>query len=135
MKPAVIARLLVSPAIGLAAGLVIASAALAQGDPGRLPPEEDERTGPIRSSLSYVVRQDHWTEADERGYGEFIASIGESNCHTVDSCLRGSGNPFRASDPKGLRFKSDCADLPYYLRAYYAWKRGLPFAYEAEVSP
>jgi hypothetical protein len=89
----------------------------------------------ISSSLTYVVRHDRWTDADERGYGEFIASIGNSNCRTVDACLRGPGNPFRASDPQGLRFRSDCADLPYYLRAYYAWKHGLPFAYEAAVSP
>lgn len=25
----------------------------------------------------------------------------------------------------------DCADLPYYLRAYFAWKMGLPFSYRA----
>lgn len=89
----------------------------------------------VSSGLNYVIRHDRWTEADERGYGEFIAGIGNSNCRTVDSCLRGPGNPFRASDPSSLRFRSDCADLPYYLRAYYAWKRGLPFAYEAAVSP
>ena len=23
----------------------------------------------------------------------------------------------------------DCADLPYFLRAYFAWKLGLPFGY------
>jgi len=25
----------------------------------------------------------------------------------------------------------DCADLPYYLRSYFAWKNGLPFSYRA----
>ena len=25
----------------------------------------------------------------------------------------------------------DCADLPYFLRAYFAWKLGLPIAYRA----
>lgn len=29
----------------------------------------------------------------------------------------------------GLRLKPDCADAPYFLRAYFAWKRGLPFTY------
>jgi hypothetical protein len=82
-----------------------------------------------------VIRYDHWAEADERGFGEFVTGIGESNCHTVDSCLHGSGNPFRASDPQGIYFKSDCADFPYVLRAYYAWKRGLPFSYEYDVEP
>jgi hypothetical protein len=29
----------------------------------------------------------------------------------------------------GLRLEPDCADLPYFLRAYFAWKLGLPFGY------
>src|SRR5690606_18817695 len=29
----------------------------------------------------------------------------------------------------GVRLKSDGADLPYFLRAYWAWKRRLPFAF------
>jgi hypothetical protein len=81
------------------------------------------------------IRAETWTAADERGYGEFIAGIGQSNCRTVDSCLRNAANPFRASDPEGVRFQSDCADLPYVLRFYYAWKRGLPFSYVSTVSP
>ncbi len=28
-----------------------------------------------------------------------------------------------------LRMQPDCADLPYMLRAYFAWKMGLPFGY------
>ncbi|MFO1248093.1 MAG: hypothetical protein U1E93_07735 [Alphaproteobacteria bacterium] len=81
------------------------------------------------------IRQEGWTAADERGYGEFIARLGASNCRTVDGCLRNAANPFRASDPQGLRFEADCADLPYFLRFYYAWKRGLPFSYVSDVSP
>ncbi|MCX7280649.1 MAG: hypothetical protein NTX21_03625 [Alphaproteobacteria bacterium] len=53
----------------------------------------------------------------------------------MDCCLRNPANPFRASDPEGVRFESDCADLPYVLRFYYAWKRGLPFSYVSDVSP
>lgn len=30
---------------------------------------------------------------------------------------------------EGLYLKPDCADTPYFLRAYFAWKRGLPFAF------
>ncbi|TPV96741.1 MAG: hypothetical protein B7733_03075 [Myxococcales bacterium FL481] len=30
---------------------------------------------------------------------------------------------------EGLRLRPDCADTPYFLRAYYAWKRGLPFGF------
>ena len=89
----------------------------------------------IGASSIYVIRYDRWTEADERGFGEFITGLGEANCRTVNDCLHSAGNPFRASDPPGVYFRSDCADLPYVLRAYYAWKRGLPFSYVSAVTP
>ena len=79
-------------------------------------------------------RAESWSAADERGYGEFIAALGASGCRTVDACLKSPANPFRAGDA-GLRFRADCADLPYFLRFYYAWKRGLPFAHVSAVSP
>lgn len=34
-----------------------------------------------------------------------------------------------AEDQKGLVIQPDCADLPYFLRAYFAFKVGLPFGY------
>ena len=30
-----------------------------------------------------------------------------------------------------LDLEPDCADLPYFLRAYFAWKLRLPFVYRA----
>ncbi|HTQ12718.1 MAG TPA: hypothetical protein VMH86_02495 [Rhizomicrobium sp.] len=86
------------------------------------------------SSL-YIVRYDRWSEADEKAYGQFITAIGESGCHTVNQCLHIPQNPYRGTDPPGVEFRSDCADLPYVLRAYFAWKRGLPFSYESAVEP
>jgi hypothetical protein len=32
-------------------------------------------------------------------------------------------------DELGLVYRPDCADLPYFLRAYFAFKMGLPFGY------
>src|SRR5205807_6972334 len=32
-------------------------------------------------------------------------------------------------DQMGLIIRPDCADLPYFLRAYFAFKMGLPFGY------
>jgi len=87
------------------------------------------------SNSTYLIRYDRWTASDERGFGEFVAGLGEANCRTVNDCLHSPGNPFRASDPPGIYFRADCADLPYVLRAYYAWKRGLPFSYVSAVSP
>ncbi len=31
--------------------------------------------------------------------------------------------------PRGVRLLGDCADVPYQLRAYFAWKLGLPFRF------
>ena len=76
-----------------------------------------------------------WTESDERAFGEFVTAIGNSNCRTYDECLKGPWNIYRTSDPKGMFFYADCADLPYALRAYFAWKNGLPFSYVSGVAP
>jgi hypothetical protein len=77
------------------------------------------------------IRTDHWTSADERGYGEFIAAIGESGCRTVDGCLHDSANPFSASDPPGAHFRSDCADLPYSCASITPGSAACPFPMSA----
>jgi len=82
----------------------------------------------------FVVRHDHWSDTDERDYSRFVAEIGDSGCNTVDSCLHSTRNPFHGTDPPGVYFRSDCADLAYNLRFYFAWKRGLPFGYVSQVS-
>lgn len=117
---------------GLALAVFFTAAAGAQDNTG------GSRGGEIASSPSngtYVVRSARWSEGDEREFGQFIAELGESGCSTVNRCLHDPRNPFRGSDPKGTTFQSDCADLPYYLRFYFAFKRGLPFSYESEVEP
>ena len=90
---------------------------------------------PDSAGALYIIRYDHWTEADEHDYSRFVASIGNSACWSVNDCLHGPGNWFRASDPPDYIFHFDCADLGYVLRAYYAWKRGLPFSFESGVAP
>jgi len=90
------------------------------------------RAGDSQSDL-YVVRHESWSEADEQGWRDFIAAIGTSDCTTLDACLHGKANPFAGSDRPGFVFQSDCADLPYVLRFYYAWKRGLPFSFVSDV--
>lgn len=38
-------------------------------------------------------------------------------------------NHLGLSEDDSLELGPDCADLPYFLRAYFAWKVGLPFGY------
>ncbi|HEY5346589.1 MAG TPA: hypothetical protein VIJ72_00240 [Rhizomicrobium sp.] len=80
------------------------------------------------------ITHDHWTAQDEAGFGAFVAAIGNSDCSSSESCLRDPANPYRGSDKRFLDIDVDCAKLPYLLRAYYAWKNGLPFSYVDAVS-
>jgi hypothetical protein len=91
--------------------------------------------GAQNTSTGFKVTRDAWSDADERGFIEFIEAIGNSRCGSIDRCLKSAANPFAKTDPPGIYFYSDCADLPYVLRAYYAWKKGLPFSYVSAVSP
>ena len=75
------------------------------------------------------ITKDHWDAQDEIGYGRFITALGDSGCNSSQSCLRDPANPYRGSDGAFLDIDVDCAKLPYLLRAYYAWKNGLPFSY------
>ncbi len=75
------------------------------------------------------ITKDHWDASDEAGFGAFLAALGDSGCSSSQSCLRDPANPYRGSDGRFLDIDVDCAKLPYLLRAYYAWKHGLPFAY------
>ena len=83
---------------------------------------------------SWRILKDHWSEADEEGFGQFVAAIGASDCSSSESCLRDPANPYRATDQHFLDIDVDCAKWPYLLRAYYAWKNGLPFSYVDAVS-
>src|ERR1700761_490053 len=75
------------------------------------------------------ILKDHWDASDEARFGAFVTALGDSGCSSSQSCLRDAANPWRGSDARFLDIDVDCAKLPYLLRAYYAWKNGLPFSY------
>ncbi len=86
-----------------------------------------------------VARQ--WSPAEEELFSEFIQNIGKAikarKCKTTDECLRSPvANPlFAKNNPSGMiSIFADCADLPYILRAYFAFMRKLPFVYPKGVT-
>ncbi len=85
--------------------------------------------GPSWAAEAWRVTKPEWSAADEQGYSAFIQRIGEDGCETPDDCINSDANPYRGTDGRGINFNADCADLVYMLRAYYAWKNGLPFTY------
>lgn len=92
---------------------------------------------PIAEAWPAVAR---WDDRMERDWSTFVARLGRAvesrRCGRLDRCLR---DPEANSlwDPQTdarLRLDDiDCADLPYVLRAYYAYKRRLPFGFVSDV--
>jgi hypothetical protein len=75
-----------------------------------------------------------WTPAVEADYGRFVTAIGlgfgAHRCHRLDDCLLNAAvNPLFTAGDVRLGLHPDCADLAYTLRAYFAFKRDLPFGW------
>ncbi len=87
------------------------------------------------AAAPWRIVRDHWSAADEAGFGRFVTAIGDSGCSSSQSCLRSAANPYASNEDRGfLDVDVDCAKLPYLLRAYYAWKNGLPFTYASDTN-
>ena len=64
------------------------------------------RTGEARTWRIFRLE---WTGADEKGFEDFVRTIGESNCKTMHECLTSPvSNPrFHATNPPDMRFFAD----------------------------
>jgi hypothetical protein len=82
----------------------------------------------VNTGKRWEVYKAAWGPEDEAGFSAFVTAIGRSDCTSIDDCLKDEANPYRSAiDP---HLPGDCADMAYVLRAYYAWKNGLPFSYQ-----
>jgi hypothetical protein len=109
--------------VRVTAAVIIASALLMVAAPAS-----------ARGGYVWHITKDHWSQADEQGFGKFIQALGSTDCSSSESCLRNAANPYRNLDPSGMDIDTDCAKWPYLARAYYAWHNGLPFSYVNGVS-
>lgn len=83
-----------------------------------------------------------WNEAYEDFYAAWIERLFASpvdeglSFPTLEPVLRDAQrnflhNSLGLNEDLALLALPDCADLPYFLRSYFAWKNGLPFSYRA----
>lgn len=106
--------------LGTAAGTAAFSLAAATAA-AEIPPA-------VNLGKAWEVYKASWEAKDEAGYAAFVQAIGRSDCGSLQACLKSEANPYRSRvDPP---LPGDCADMAYVLRAYYAWKNGLPFSYQ-----
>ena len=83
----------------------------------------------------------HWNRGTENLYSAWIEKLfdapldKELSWPALHEVLRDKSRNFLfnhlglGEDEKKLIIQPDCADLPYFLRAYFAFKMGLPFGY------
>lgn len=92
------------------------------------PPPSVSSFEAINKGAAWRIVKTHWSQDDENRYSQFVQAIGRAACTTLESCLADQANPyFNPDDPE---FDGDCADMAYIMRAYFAWKNGLPFSYQ-----
>ena len=90
---------------------------------------------------AWPIRRE-WNRATEDLYAAWIEQLfddpleAEPSWHALHEVTRQRERNFLhdhlglgEDGDRGLRLEPDCADLPYFLRAYFAWKLGLPFGY------
>ncbi|MGZ5497043.1 MAG: hypothetical protein ACXWFO_09855, partial [Candidatus Aminicenantales bacterium] len=69
-----------------------------------------------------------FTDADERSSWKVLHDVTRDSTRNLLHSHLGLGED-DSSGPNALEMTPDCADNPYFLRAYFAWKLGLPFGF------
>ena len=110
---------------------IIREIAVADRQPAALRPAEGS-LWPIRNS---------WNRSTENLYSAWIEKLfdapldAQPSWKALHEVLRDRSRNFLfdhlglREDQLGLIIRPDCADLPYFLRAYFSFKMGLPFGY------
>lgn len=84
---------------------------------------------------AWKLNRAFWTDQDEKAYSDFVERICDSKYGNLNKFIRDSKvNPFYGEEDKNIYLNPDCADLPYLVRAYVAYKLRLPFSYVSEIS-
>ena len=79
-----------------------------------------------------------WDDRAERDFSEWVEHLGEARrtgeCRRLKSCLSNpKANLLWDEGERWKRLFADCADLPYVMRAYFAWKTGRPFQFTSRI--
>ncbi len=94
-----------------------------------LPPGIDLSSHPI---YAWPITKTEWTFVDEQEYSAWVQTLGRSGCPNLTECLESNHNYLRTPG-EVIKLYTDCADLPYQLRGYFSWKKGLPFSYQSSM--
>lgn len=91
--------------------------------------------GNVLFGAAWNIVSNHWTDKDEKVYEDFCAAIGRSKHNNLNKFIKDpSANPLYGEEDKRINLYPDCADLPYVIRAYVAYKLRLPFIWTSALS-
>ncbi len=86
-------------------------------------------------AAAWKLSKSFWSEEDEVVYQNFVERLGSSKYSNLNKFIRDpKANPLYGEEDKKIGLYPDCADLPYLIRAYVAYKLRLPFSYVSSIS-
>ncbi|PKL51322.1 MAG: hypothetical protein CVV42_00290 [Candidatus Riflebacteria bacterium HGW-Riflebacteria-2] len=86
-------------------------------------------------AAAWKLSRNFWSEEDEKAYSNFIVTLGRSKHSNLNRFIKDpKTNPLYGEEDKKFNLSADCADLPYLIRAYVAYKLRIPFSYTASIA-
>jgi hypothetical protein len=76
-----------------------------------------------------------WNDSYEAEFARWVEQLFVDKKGSLAACLRNpDGNTLYSDEDRTNSIFSDCADLPYLLRAYFSYKKRLPFSFNVTIS-
>jgi hypothetical protein len=86
-------------------------------------------------AAAWKLSRNVWSEEDERTYSNFVTALGRSKYSNLNKFIKDpKANPLYGEEDKKFNLSPDCADLPYLIRAYVAYKLRVPFSYTSAIA-
>jgi hypothetical protein len=104
---------------------------------GSEPDEPGEPGGEINvggAGAAWTARH-QWSDRYEAEFARWVEELFADKKGSLAACLRNpEGNSLYSNEDRNNNLFSDCADLPYLLRAYFSYKKKLPFSFNVTIS-
>lgn len=125
------------PHVRFLSSALVATACVLAGCGAPAPGEEDSASADVASTDLWGgpawTATRAWDQQAEDEFSAWVARLGtareQRTCITLQSCIASpQANSLHGAEDEGFTLYADCADVPLFLRAYFARKKRLPFS-------
>ncbi|WPD20837.1 MAG: hypothetical protein SD837_11575 [Candidatus Electrothrix scaldis] len=107
---------------------------VAAADSGE-PEEEPDGDINVGGAGAAWTARNQWDRDYEAAFSDWVKQLFADKKGSLAACLRNpAGNSLYSEEDRNLSIHCDCADLPYLLRAYFSYKKRLPFSFNSSIS-